>query len=157
MSSALGWIEKVDMKILGALLVLMYATCPVAGFAAEDVTKVSYKNMIRLNSLNVTKITTGMTKDEVVQIMGNIQVNSILISETLDGVNENIYPWLGTYFKNIPFQLIAVILYNFFCQLGTLVNRSRQIAISGNKDTYNNSILITRYVAITITSQIIGD
>ena len=61
------------MKILGALLVLMYATCPVAGFAAEDVTKVSYKNMIRLNSLNVTKITTGMTKDEVVQIMGNIQ------------------------------------------------------------------------------------
>ena len=61
------------MKILRALLILMYATCPVAGLAAEDVTKVSYKNMIKLNSLNVTKITTGMTKDEVVQIMGNIQ------------------------------------------------------------------------------------
>jgi hypothetical protein len=42
------------------------------------------------------------------QIMGNIQVNSILISEALDGVNENVYPWDGTYFKNIPFQIIAI-------------------------------------------------
>jgi hypothetical protein len=61
------------MKILRALLALMLVTCPIAGSAAEDVKKVSYKEMIRLNSVNVTKITTGMTKDEVLQIMGNTQ------------------------------------------------------------------------------------
>jgi hypothetical protein len=51
----------------------MLVGCPIAGFAAEDVKKVSYREMITLNSVNVTKITTGMTKDEVVQVMGNLQ------------------------------------------------------------------------------------
>lgn len=40
--------------------------------------------------------------------MGNIKVNSILISEALDGVTEAVYPWQGTYFEDIPFQLIAI-------------------------------------------------
>lgn len=40
--------------------------------------------------------------------MGNIQINSIIISEKLDGVSSNVYPWHGTYFKNVPFQLIAI-------------------------------------------------
>lgn len=40
-------------------------------------------------------------------LMGNVQVNSILISEALDGANETVYPWTGTYFKNIPLTFIA--------------------------------------------------
>ncbi len=40
--------------------------------------------------------------------MGSIKINSILVSEALEGVNENVYPWQGTYFADIPIQLIAV-------------------------------------------------
>lgn len=40
--------------------------------------------------------------------MGNIRINSLFISEALDGVTEAVYPWQGTYFEDIPFQLIAV-------------------------------------------------
>ena len=61
------------MKISGTLLTLILATCSTAGLADEGVSKVSYKDMIRLNSVNVAKVATGMTRDEVVQIMGNIQ------------------------------------------------------------------------------------
>lgn len=40
--------------------------------------------------------------------MGNIQVNSIFISEVLEGVSEEVYPWRGTYFKDVPIQMIAM-------------------------------------------------
>jgi len=40
--------------------------------------------------------------------MGNIQVNSIFISKALDGVSDAVYPWQGTYFEQIPIQLMAV-------------------------------------------------
>ena len=40
--------------------------------------------------------------------MGNIQVNSIFVSEALDGVNSPVYPWSGTYFENVHFPLIAI-------------------------------------------------
>lgn len=61
------------MRLLRAVPAFVLLTLPIAGFAAEDVKKVPYRKMIQLNSANVTKITTGMTKDEVVQIMGNLQ------------------------------------------------------------------------------------
>ncbi len=41
-------------------------------------------------------------------IMGNIKVNSLFISEALDGVSETVYPWNGTYFEDVPFQLVAL-------------------------------------------------
>jgi hypothetical protein len=67
-------VGEVDMRRFAALpITLILATCSVAGSSTGDVKKVSYEKMIELNSLNVTKITTGMTKDEVVQIMGTIQ------------------------------------------------------------------------------------
>ncbi|MCK5774540.1 MAG: CotH kinase family protein [Bacteroidales bacterium] len=40
--------------------------------------------------------------------MGNIKVNSIFISEALDGVSDELYPWHGTYFKNVHFPLVAI-------------------------------------------------
>jgi hypothetical protein len=61
------------------------ATSSIASFAADDVKRVSYKEMMQLNRDNAAKITKGMTKDEVVQIMGNIQ------SEVRDGPINN--PW----------------------------------------------------------------
>ncbi len=55
------------------LTTALLLAAPTSGSAAEDVKEVSYKEMIKLNSVSVTKVTTGMTKDEVVQIMGNIR------------------------------------------------------------------------------------
>ena len=40
--------------------------------------------------------------------MGNIKLNSIFVSEALDGVNNQVYPWTGTYFKKVPFPLAAI-------------------------------------------------
>ena len=73
------------MKISRALLTFIFVACPIAGHSADGVKEVSYKNMIRLNSTNVSKIATGMTKDEVLQIMGNIR------SKVRDGPIDN--PW----------------------------------------------------------------
>ncbi len=42
------------------------------------------------------------------KLMGNIKINSLFISENLDGVTENVFPWHGTYFKNVPIQVVAV-------------------------------------------------
>ena len=69
----LGSIGEVDMKISRSLLTLILATCAVAAFADKDVEEVSYKEMINLNRANVNKIARGMTKDEVVHIMGNLR------------------------------------------------------------------------------------
>ena len=73
------------MRTLITLCSLLLVTSSIASFAAEDVKTVSYKKMMQLNEANVAKIATGMTKDEVVQIMGNIQ------SEVRDGPINN--PW----------------------------------------------------------------
>ncbi len=40
--------------------------------------------------------------------MGNIKINSILVSEALDGVNTQVYPWSGMYFQDVHFPLIAI-------------------------------------------------
>lgn len=40
--------------------------------------------------------------------MGNIQVNSLFITEFTEGVSSSVYPWHGTYFEDVPFQLMAV-------------------------------------------------
>lgn len=42
------------------------------------------------------------------KMMGNLQINSLFISEHTDGVHSNVYPWHGTYFEDVPFKLIAI-------------------------------------------------
>lgn len=42
------------------------------------------------------------------KMMGNIQVNSLFISEITEGVHEGVYPWHGTYFEDVPFKLMAI-------------------------------------------------
>lgn len=61
------------MKMSKVLLSFILLTCPLAALADGDMEKVSYKTMIHRNAANVVKINKGMTKDEVVQIMGNFQ------------------------------------------------------------------------------------
>ena len=40
-------------------------------------------------------------------MMGNVSVNSLLIDRHLEGVSQQVYPWRGTYFKDIPILIIA--------------------------------------------------
>ena len=40
--------------------------------------------------------------------MGNIKINTLFVSEALDGVNDEVYPWNGTYFQYVHFPLIAI-------------------------------------------------
>jgi hypothetical protein len=61
------------VRRLSTLCSFVLVTSAIASFAAEDVKTVSYKEMMQLNRANAAKIATGMTKDEVVQIMGNIR------------------------------------------------------------------------------------
>ena len=76
---------EVGMRGSRALLAFIILASPVAGSAVEDLKRVSYKEMIRLNRVNANKITTGMTRDEVMRIMRNIQ------SHVRDGPIDN--PW----------------------------------------------------------------
>ncbi len=39
---------------------------------------------------------------------GEIKINTLTINYKLPGVKSNVYPWSGTYFKNIPINLTAV-------------------------------------------------
>lgn len=52
--------------------------------------------------------TISITLDVNDQSMGNVQINSIFISENLDGVTEGVYPWNGIYFQEVPIQIVAV-------------------------------------------------
>jgi hypothetical protein len=42
------------------------------------------------------------------QTMGNVQVNSLFISEATPGVKDEVYPWNGAYFQNVPITLMAI-------------------------------------------------
>jgi hypothetical protein len=39
---------------------------------------------------------------------GHVRVNSLQITESTPGVTEQVYPWVGTYFDNIPITLSAI-------------------------------------------------
>ncbi len=42
------------------------------------------------------------------QIMGNIQVNSLRINQSLPGVAASVYPWSGKYFESVPVTITAI-------------------------------------------------
>lgn len=39
---------------------------------------------------------------------GTIGLNSIVLRKSLDGVDEDVFPWMGTYFKTVPVTLVAL-------------------------------------------------
>ena len=40
--------------------------------------------------------------------MGIVKVNSIRIDAQTDGIGASVYPWIGTYFKDVPFPVYAI-------------------------------------------------
>ena len=67
------------MKYLCMAVLIMLSN---QSFSAD---KVSYKEMIAINSINITKVTVGMRKEEVLKIMGDI------VADVRDGPINN--PW----------------------------------------------------------------
>jgi hypothetical protein len=70
---------------------------------------------------------------------GKIRINQIEVDEYLPGVNQNVYPWQGTYYKNVPVKLYAMAYpgYKFARWEGT-INSTNQVIILGN--TFNEQV-----------------
>lgn len=69
---------------------------------------------------------------------GHIKLNTIDIQSTTDGINENTYPWVGEYFKNIPITLTAIPKegYVFSHWSGAVDSADTMINLELNEDTY---------------------
>ena len=67
------------------LLSLLLALVAGSVWAADEVTQVTYRQILTFNATNVNQVTTGMTTAEVVSLMKNYQ------SEVRDGMLSN--PW----------------------------------------------------------------
>ena len=65
---------------------------------------------------------------------GFVKVNSMIISSKRAGVPENVYPWVGSYFKNVPVRLIAVpnAGYEFSGWSGTVTSENDTIIVDMN-------------------------
>lgn len=68
----------------------------------------------------------------------SIHLNTIEIHPGSDGINENAYPWVGEYFKNVPITLTAVPKegYEFSHWSGVITSTERKISLSLNEDSY---------------------
>lgn len=75
----------------------------------------------------------GCAKNE-----GEIKLNTLEINEYLDGVNDNVYPWSGVYFKNVPVTLKAIAKpgYVFSHWSGEIYDTLQEITLNLDNDTY---------------------
>lgn len=69
---------------------------------------------------------------------GTVQINTIEINENTVGINQIIYPWSGTYFKNVPVKLKAIAKngYVFSHWSGEINDTLPEISVKLNNDTY---------------------
>jgi hypothetical protein len=67
---------------------------------------------------------------------GKIRINSLDVDQFLPGVNQNVYPWQGTYFKDIPVILHAVAYkgYKFIRWEGAVNSSDQVITLTNNSD-----------------------
>lgn len=70
--------------------------------------------------------------------MGYVTINTIDIDEETDGINGNVYPWVGQYFSDIPVKLTATPLsgYKFSHWSGVNSDSISTITIQLDDDTY---------------------
>lgn len=69
---------------------------------------------------------------------GIVQINTIQIDENTLGINDYVYPWSGSYFKNVPITLKAIAKpgYVFSHWSGEINDSLPEITVSLNYDTY---------------------
>jgi hypothetical protein len=64
---------------------------------------------------------------------GKIRINKIEVDEYLPGVNQNIYPWQGTYYKDVPVTLYAMAYPGYkFARWEGAINSTDQVITLGN-------------------------
>ncbi|WP_157454219.1 CotH kinase family protein [Crocinitomix catalasitica] len=73
-------------------------------FASRRPGKVREHIMLKWDYPDTNKLTIDVNDQQ----MGTVQVNSIQINRLLPGVDESIYPWVGTYIDSIQLPLIAI-------------------------------------------------
>ena len=78
-------------------------------------------------------------------IHGHIQINTIDIIPTTDGVNSNPYPWVGNYFKNVPITLKAHAKpgYVFSHWSGEIHGTLPEFTVNLDQDMYIKANFIT--------------
>lgn len=69
---------------------------------------------------------------------GYIHLNTLDLTSETDGVNEEVYPWKGIYFKNIPVKLTAHPIgnYQFSHWSGDVESLNPELTLYLNNDTY---------------------
>ena len=62
---------------------------------------------------------------------GFIKINTIRVDQYLPGVNDNVYPWSGMYFKNVPINLEAIPHpgYRFVRWEGTVASSNQNLTV----------------------------
>ncbi len=83
-----------------------------------------------------------LTVDVSNQLAGYIQVNSIEITDGTAGISENVYPWTGKYFEDIPVKLKAIPLpgYKFSHWSGDIFSENESLIINPSCDKYVKAI-----------------
>lgn len=82
---------------------------------------------------------------------GFIHLNTIDINPETDGIEEEVYPWKGIYFKNIPVTLYPVAKegYKFSHWSGDLSSTEAEISLTLNEDTSLTANFIPETVSVS--------
>jgi hypothetical protein len=69
-------------------------------------------------------------------LQGKIRINYIEVDEYLPGVNQNVYPWMGTYYKNVPVKLYAMAYpgYKFVKWEGDINSTDQVVTLDNSAD-----------------------
>lgn len=82
---------------------------------------------------------------------GFIQLNSININSTTDGIGTSAYPWLGEYFLNVPISLKAIPKegYEFSHWSGASNSTDEEISLTLNNDSYIKAHFIPETMGVS--------
>ena len=82
---------------------------------------------------------------------GFIQLNSIDINSTTDGIGTSAYPWLGEYFLNVPISLKAIPKegYEFSHWSGASNSTDEEISLTLNDDSYIKAHFIPETMGVS--------
>ena len=86
------------------------------------------KNFFNIESVNTLEIESDYD-------MGYVGVNSIIIDENTKRVTNDVYPWTGQYFSDVPVMLTAYPREGYkFVRWSGLETKSLTVTIKVNKD-----------------------
>jgi hypothetical protein len=105
---------------------------------AMDSFLIQRQHYVRLHAKNLWNLSDSsiLSLDVNDQMMGNIRINSLFLDENLEGTNQTVYPWKGTYFNNHEMKIVAIPKPGFrFVEWLNLGENSSELDISISSDT----------------------